>query len=101
MRSMTTVRGCSRRSASRSGPRSSSNATPSRSACSASLVQAPRWDQHVFLREEKAALGFYLSGHPFTAFRQEIGQFVRTTLDRLTPSGGDNGGGARTALIPG
>ncbi|MEK7876306.1 MAG: DNA polymerase III subunit alpha, partial [Pseudomonadota bacterium] len=61
------------------------------------LVETPRWDQHVFLREEKAALGFYLSGHPFTAFQQEIGQFVRTTLDRLTPSGG----GAQTVLIAG
>ncbi|MBI2290022.1 MAG: DNA polymerase III subunit alpha, partial [Betaproteobacteria bacterium] len=65
------------------------------------LVQAARWDQHVFLREEKAALGFYLSGHPFTAFREEIGQFVRTTLDRLTPSGGDYGAGTQTVLIAG
>ena len=65
------------------------------------LVQSPRWDQHVFLREEKAALGYYLSGHPFTAFRPEIGQFVRTTLDRLVPSGNDYGGGAQTVLIAG
>ena len=52
------------------------------------LVDVPRWDQRVFLREEKAALGFYLSGHPYAAYREEISQFVRVTLDRLTPSQG-------------
>ena len=52
------------------------------------LIEAPRWDRRVFLREEKTALGFYLSGHPFSAYKDEIGQFVRTTLDRLQPSQG-------------
>ena len=52
------------------------------------LVEAPRWNQRTQLKEEKVALGYYLSGHPYTAYRDEIGQFVRTTLDRLTPSQG-------------
>ena len=52
------------------------------------LVEAAPWDRRVFLREEKTALGFYLSGHPFSAYKDEIGQFVRTTLDRLQPSQG-------------
>jgi DNA polymerase-3 subunit alpha len=65
------------------------------------LVDVPRWDQRTFLREEKVALGFYLSGHPFTAYREEIGQFVRTTLDRLTPSGNEYGRGGQSVLIAG
>jgi DNA polymerase-3 subunit alpha len=66
------------------------------------LVEVPRWGERIFLREEKAALGFYLSGHPYTAYREEIGQFVRTTLDRLTVSGnGDYGSGGQTVLIAG
>ena len=65
------------------------------------LPEVPRWDQRVFLREEKTALGFYLSGHPYSAYRDEIGQFVRTTLDRLQPSGGEYGQGAQTVLIAG
>ena len=52
------------------------------------LIEAPRWDKRTILKEEKVALGFYLSGHPYAAYREEIGQFVRTTLDRLAPSQG-------------
>ncbi len=52
------------------------------------LVEAPRWDQRVQLKEEKVALGYYLSGHPYAAYRDEIGKFVRTTLDRLQASQG-------------
>ena len=65
------------------------------------LVEAPRWDPRTFLREEKVALGFYLSGHPYSAYREELGQFVRTTLDRLTPSGNEYGKGAQSVLIAG
>jgi len=52
------------------------------------LIEVPRWDKRTLLKEEKIALGFYLSGHPYTGYREEIGNFVRTTLDRLTPSQG-------------
>ena len=62
------------------------------------VIEAQRWDERVRLREEKAALGFYLSGHPFGAYRAEVGEFVRTTLDRLTPAVADAGG---TVLIAG
>src|SRR6266702_1977071 len=44
------------------------------------LVPAPRWEEAQRLREERAALGFYLSGHPFTAYRAEIGRFVVLSL---------------------
>jgi DNA polymerase-3 subunit alpha len=47
------------------------------------LVDAPRWDEQRRLAEEKLALGFYLSGHPFAAFRREFAPFVRGTLAEL------------------
>jgi len=64
------------------------------------LVAAPRWEEAQRLREEKAALGFYLSGHPFTAVRAEIGRFVRTSLRSLAASA-EGESGTRTQLIAG
>jgi DNA polymerase-3 subunit alpha len=64
------------------------------------LVAAPRWEEAQRLREEKTSLGFYLSGHPFTAHRAEIGRFVRTSLRSLAPSA-ESEGGTRTQLIAG
>jgi len=64
------------------------------------LVPAPRWEEAQRLREERAALGFYLSGHPFTAYRAEIGRFVRTNLRSLAASA-EGEGGTRTQLIAG
>ncbi len=48
-------------------------------------VDAPRWDERQRLAEEKAALGFYLSGHPFGAYRREFAPFVRVPLAELQP----------------
>jgi DNA polymerase-3 subunit alpha len=48
-------------------------------------VEVPRWDEQRRLAEEKTALGFYLSGHPFTAFRREFAPFLRGTLAELQP----------------
>jgi DNA polymerase-3 subunit alpha len=48
-------------------------------------VEAPRWDERRRLAEEKTALGFYLSGHPFGEYRRELGRFVRGTLADLQP----------------
>ncbi len=64
------------------------------------LVATERWDETRLLKEEKASLGFYLSGHPFSAHKAEIQRFVRTTLKGLQPaSGGERGNG--TQLIAG
>src|SRR5258708_20156462 len=52
------------------------------------------------LRDEKAALVFYLSGTPFTAYRAEIGRFVRTNLRSLAASA-EGEAGTRTQLIAG
>ena len=49
------------------------------------LVDAPPWGERQRLQEEKTALGFYLSGHPFNFYRKEIGGIVRTRLADLAP----------------
>jgi len=43
------------------------------------------WSPEQALIEEKAALGFYLSGHPFLNAKQDVSQFVRGTLADLVP----------------
>jgi DNA polymerase-3 subunit alpha len=49
------------------------------------LVQKPRWTERERLLEEKQALGFYLSGHPFSSYAQEVAPLVRTRLAAVTP----------------
>ncbi|MBL8399038.1 MAG: DNA polymerase III subunit alpha [Candidatus Accumulibacter sp.] len=44
---------------------------------------APRWTERQQLDEEKLALGFYFSGHPFHSVRAEIARFVRQPLATL------------------
>jgi DNA polymerase-3 subunit alpha len=48
-------------------------------------VEAAPWSEQQRLAEERAALGFYLSGHPFAAYRREFAPFVRSTLAELGP----------------
>ncbi|MGI4814250.1 MAG: DNA polymerase III subunit alpha [Janthinobacterium lividum] len=47
------------------------------------LVAAAPWSDKRRLQEEKASLGFYLSGHPFDAYRTEARRFVRQSLAEL------------------
>jgi DNA polymerase-3 subunit alpha len=51
-----------------------------------SLVDVPRWTDLIKLQNEKSALGFYLSGHPFRTYEPELRAFISTRLDKLTPS---------------
>src|SRR5699024_10410692 len=44
------------------------------------------WDLQTRLTQEKAALGFFFSGHLFDAWRDEVRRFAPTPLARLTPS---------------
>uniref|UniRef100_UPI0026060643 DNA polymerase III subunit alpha n=1 Tax=uncultured Azonexus sp. TaxID=520307 RepID=UPI0026060643 len=44
------------------------------------------WSERERLKEEKTAIGFFLSGHPFNAFKAEVRRFVRRTLAQLEPS---------------
>ena len=64
------------------------------------LVERPRWNEPERLQAEKAVLGFYLSGHPFNFYREEVRKFIRGDLRTLAPTGdGDYGG--RIQLIAG
>jgi DNA polymerase-3 subunit alpha len=50
------------------------------------LVDAPPWDLKQKLTEEKAALGFYLSGHLFSVYEPHLAGFGRTPLARISAS---------------
>jgi len=55
-------------------------------AAAPGLLEAAEWDMKERLVHEKASLGFYLSGHPFEACRDEVKEFVRQRLAQLAPS---------------
>jgi DNA polymerase-3 subunit alpha len=46
---------------------------------------APRWKERRQLTEEKLALGFFFSGHPFHGFKAEVSRFARKPLATLEP----------------
>ncbi|MDP3037545.1 MAG: OB-fold nucleic acid binding domain-containing protein, partial [Rhodocyclaceae bacterium] len=48
-------------------------------------VEVPRWSEREQLLNEKQALGFFLSGHPYNAYAQELKSFVRRRLAELEP----------------
>ncbi len=50
------------------------------------LAEVPRWSLREKLQNEKNSLGFYLSGHPFQEFEQEVASFVKTALGDITPA---------------
>ena len=43
------------------------------------------WSDQDKLQNEKAAMGFYFSGHPYFGFQKEVATFVRTSLGSLKP----------------
>ena len=51
------------------------------------LIDAARWDQREQLQNEKLALGYYYSGHPFEAYATEVQEFSRTRLGGIQPQG--------------
>ena len=64
------------------------------------LLERPRWSELERLQAEKAVLGFYHSGHPFNACREEVRKFIRGDLRTLAPTG-DGDYGARIQLVAG
>jgi len=50
------------------------------------LSRVAPWNLHTRLTEEKAALGYYFSGHLFDAWRDEVRRIVPSPLVRLEPS---------------
>ncbi|MGO4475583.1 DNA polymerase III subunit alpha [Massilia sp. 2TAF26] len=49
-------------------------------------VKATPWTDRQKLSEEKTALGYYLSGHMFDSYQQEVRRFAKTKLKDLEPS---------------
>jgi DNA polymerase-3 subunit alpha len=54
-------------------------------ASAMTLVEARDWSDAERLVQEKAALGFYVSGHPFQAYAAELAPLVRQPLANLQP----------------
>ena len=51
----------------------------------APLTQVSRWSDLERLKQEKVAVGYYLSGHPFRTFEAELRGFAPTRLDQVSP----------------
>jgi DNA polymerase-3 subunit alpha len=49
-------------------------------------VSCKPWSEREKLQNEKQALGFYLSGHPFNSYAQEFSRFARRKLAQLESS---------------
>ncbi|MCK6437115.1 DNA polymerase III subunit alpha [Rivihabitans pingtungensis] len=49
------------------------------------MKDVPAWSEAQRLAEEKLAIGFYLSGHPFSAHAATVRRFVKNTLASLSP----------------
>lgn len=50
------------------------------------LIDTPRWSEQETLLQEKTALGYFFSGHPFTAYLAEVSAFAKRNLDSLEPA---------------
>ncbi len=48
-------------------------------------ANVPQWSDGEILQHEKAAIGFYLSGHPFDQYRTELASLVRRSLAETKP----------------
>jgi DNA polymerase-3 subunit alpha len=54
-------------------------------ADTAHYVDVPRWSERDQLMNEKPALGFFFSGHPYHAYAAELAAFVKRRLGQLGP----------------
>jgi DNA polymerase III subunit alpha len=50
------------------------------------LIDVSPWPEQEKLLQEKSALGYFFSGHPFTAYLAEVSGFAKKQLDSLEPS---------------
>mgnify|MGYP000955531960 FL=1 len=44
------------------------------------------WDEKELLMNEKTALGFFFSGHPYNSCKKELSRFIRRPLNKLEPA---------------
>ena len=49
------------------------------------LSDVARWSVREQLQQEKLALGYYLSGHPYQEYAAELAQFIKLKLTDVTP----------------
>ncbi|WP_435628027.1 DNA polymerase III subunit alpha [Candidatus Ferrigenium straubiae] len=59
-------------------------------------ADVPRWRLREQLAHEKTSLGFYLGGHPYQEYEEELANFIKVRLGDLTPQfvgKSSNGGG--------
>ena len=49
-------------------------------------VEVPTWTDRERLMQEKPAIGFFLSGHPYHAYTKELASFVKRRLGQLEAS---------------
>jgi DNA polymerase-3 subunit alpha len=59
-------------------------------------ADVPRWRMREQLAHEKSSLGFYLGGHPYQEYADELAHFIKVRLSDLTPQfvGQSNGQGS-------
>ncbi len=48
-------------------------------------VQVPQWTEREQLMQEKMALGFFFSGHPYNAYAAELSFFIKRRLGQIEP----------------
>mgnify|MGYP003667950382 CR=1 FL=1 len=62
------------------------DALPEAAGAAPAFASVRAWSERERLKEEKTAIGFFLSGHPFNSFSGEVRRFVRRALAQLEPS---------------
>ncbi len=65
------------------------------------LVNVPAWDVRERLMQEKAALGYFLSGHLFDAWRDEVQRIARTPLGELAAAASARRGPGEAQVMAG
>jgi DNA polymerase-3 subunit alpha len=59
------------------------------------MKEVPYWSLREKLQQEKTSLGFYLSGHPYQEFAEELAPFIKQRLADVTPQALPQGGNNR------
>ncbi len=68
------------------------------------LANVARWPVREQLQQEKLALGYYLSGHPYQEYATELSHFIKLKLTDVTPqlvgqNSNNNGNGRRNSGV--
>ncbi len=55
------------------------------------MIDAREWSEYERLQQEKTALGFFYSGHPFKSFEKELSTIVSTRLNKIAKPNPEDG----------